>query len=117
MSEIAQNKRMELIHQIRQEHYQNRRILQNRVGILYGNSVEEAKDEQIYNPFTSFKIRFALALLLFVAFFIMKVQNITLGNMNAQMIHQVICKGMDLSVYLDYLKSVYLIFIGFSRIL
>ena len=108
MQEISTEKKLQLVHQIRQEHTLNRQALQTRERILYGRESsstpsvslpgnaflagDEYPDELDISPETgmfrhsSFAIRFFIAALLLLGYFLLSRNQFSVGGMNAEVI-------------------------------
>ncbi len=71
MSQFTAEQRLELLRNIRQQSANNDNLIHNRKQILDGGNTEV--QESI--PFSTFKLRFVIALLLFISFFVMSFTN------------------------------------------
>ena len=129
MQEISTEKRLQLVHQIRQDHTLNRQALQTRERILYGressstpavalsgNSFlvrDEYPEDFDISPeagmirHSGFVIRFFIAALLFLGYFLLSRNQFSVGGMNAEVIRSEVNRysGVEINL-IDFMDHI-----------
>lgn len=131
MQEISAEKRLQLVHQIRQEHTLNRQALRTREQILYGKEsgsppacslsqdslsgsmtereIAEQSLEAGSAPFmhSTLGIRFLIAVLLFLGYFLLAKNQISFGGVNAEVIRSEVNRYSDVEINLfDFMDNI-----------
>ena len=114
MSDISSEQRLRLIHTIREEHRNNQLSMQNREIILNGdkiimplsdNTMEKNMNEPAGINTGSFKLRFMIAIILFIGFIFMDSQKISLNGINALKIQNSITENFQSNIF-DFMESI-----------
>ncbi len=114
MSDISSEQRLRLIHTIREEHRNNQLSMQNRERILNGdkiimplsdNTMEKNMNEPAGINTGSFKLRFMIAIILFIGFIFMDSQKISLNGINALKIQNSITENFQSNIF-DFMESI-----------
>lgn len=131
MQEITAEQRLQLVHQIRQEHSLNRQALRTRERILYGKesssppavSMPQASlfgnmtDQEDFEPslesgtgafmHSTLGIRFLIAILLFGGYFLLAKNQISLGGVNAEVIRSEVNRYSNVEINLfDFMDNI-----------
>ena len=96
--------KLALVKQLRQEQKENYRQMNHRTQILYGKNDGDYTQEDVIvsNSYSSFGIRFLMAVFLFFLFFFMDTQNIHVGECNSQQIVQSISENVSLTDFMEF---------------
>ncbi len=114
MSDFSSEQRLRLIHTIREEHRNNQLSMQNRERILNGdkivmplsdNTMEKNMNEPAGINTGSFKLRFMIAIILFIGFIFMDSQKISLNGINALKIQNSITENFQSNIF-DFMESI-----------
>lgn len=130
MSEISTEQRLRLVHQIRQEHNQNRQTIQSRERIVYGKDItaqdpfiqrqnyRNSLTEEFTNNYSSnadsfpvkqstFGMRMLIAALLFVGYFFLESSKINLGALDAEVIQTEVNRysGAEINLF-DFMDNI-----------
>ena len=117
MSNIPIEKRMQLIHMIREENKSNQIKLRNRENILYGKAFtpslrsmeavtqEYPADTMSEAPISTFKLRFLVAIALFVTYLILDMGNGSIMGKNAKEIYMMIEEDYQTNVF-DFIENI-----------
>ena len=97
MRELRAEQRLELTRMIREEHRVNRGQMKNREQIVYGETGMQDNVKKETGVFASFRIRFALAVLLFFPFFAMERSGTKLGELEIGDIVAYVNKTWDIN--------------------
>ena len=117
MSEVPIEKKLELVHQIRSQYKQNQSDLLMRERILYGRTSSHETEpsstgnyEKLPEPETvlrdgTFKIRFALAVVLFVTIIVLDKSGSTVNGISTEKLFQAIALDYG-TVMVEWLNTV-----------
>lgn len=112
MSDNSAERRLQLIKSVREEHARNQMTLRRREGILYGQSSSLSYETPAYSPysiaadapssaaeeglpaFSSFKLRFFIAIGLFIAFLALDSSRISLGTLTMEKVYTYITQDI-----------------------
>ncbi len=131
MQEISAEQRLQLVHQIRQEHSLNRQALRTRERILYGKEIstppavsmpgeslsgnmedhsgfESSLESGMgFSMHSTLGIRFLIAVLLFLGYFLLAKNQISLGSLNAEVIRSEVNRYSDVEINLfDFMDNI-----------
>ena len=132
MSDITTEQRLRLVHQIRQEHNQNRQAIQSRERILYGREMVQQggnlqenttlqgfRDDYVMPkeadnflpqsslPNSTFGLRMLIAAVLFVGYFFLESSKISFGALNAEVIRTEVNRYSDVEINLfDFMDNI-----------
>ncbi|MCM1063638.1 MAG: hypothetical protein NC420_04035 [Eubacterium sp.] len=103
MRDVTTEQRLRLVQQVRSRYHENQYDLSNRERILYGKSfVREPSDNMTREapdtdprPFSTFKIRLVIALLLGAAVISMDRNDIKIAGITSEQIYQVISADLE----------------------
>lgn len=117
MSNIPIEKRMQLVHMIREENKTNQLKLRNRENILYGrplvsslHSTEHATQEYAQEameetPVSTFKLRFLIAVALFVTYLILDMGGGSILGKNAKEIYLMVEEDYQSNIF-DFIENI-----------
>lgn len=113
MNEINTEQRLRLINQIRQEHNQNRQVIQSRELIMYGNEPGDIQDNyniisnSIPERKSTFGLRMLIAAILFVGYFFLESSNINIGTLDADLIRAEVNRysGAEINLF-DFMDNI-----------
>lgn len=115
MSELSSEQKLRLIHAIREEHKNNQFSMQNRERILNGEKIRipqqpEADFDKTMNESSgisagSFKLRFLIAIILFIGFIFIDSQDITMNGINASKIQSSITEDFQSNIF-DFIDTI-----------
>lgn len=96
---VTAEQKLQLVHFLKEEHKKNREQLHRREQILYGKKVPEPLYDDVVEGFNTkefdsykrkdisgFRVRFMIALILFLSFFYLDRNSETIGNINTSQI-------------------------------
>lgn len=118
MSKVNTNKKLELIKAIRMQNQYNRQLFRSREGFLYSDEPKlghgelyglempeketgQGQDKENVNVFGSFRIRFAIALVLLFFFILCDVNHISYEGENTDTFFGRMTKSFDIKELLD----------------
>lgn len=109
MEQVSTETKLKLVQMIRAENQENRMKMQSRERLLnYGYAAPESRKETDKGTAGSFlagfRIRFALAFLLFLAFFFFDYSGMKFGNINAEKAAAVLNQEMGTNA-IDFIKN------------
>ena len=110
---VSTQKKLQLVHQIREEHRMNQNVVRGREELLYGRKYYEPlrEPEQIMElqdgtmPISTFRLRLAISLLLFGLLFIMQQKEGTLFGMTSSQICSAVEKD-DTVILFDFIDEI-----------
>ncbi len=108
MANISAEKRMHLANRIREEHQINQQKMKSRESILYGAyPAQETEEEQL--PPSTFRLRFALSAMLFMAYLALDMAGGSIFGKNAKEIYALMQENYQIaaesSKFLDFFAS------------
>ncbi len=114
MSDISSEQKLRLIHAIREEHKNNQWSMQNRERILNGDKIpmphpETDTDKTMMEPsgisVGSFKLRFMIAIILFIGFVLIDSQDINMNGIDASKIQSSITEDFQSNIF-DFIDAI-----------
>lgn len=114
MSDFSSEQKLRLIQAIREEHKNNQWSMQNRERILNGEKIlipqpETDFDKPMNEPsgitVGSFKLRFMIAIILFIGFILIDSQNITMNGINSSKIQSSITEDFQSNIF-DFMDAI-----------
>ena len=109
---VSTNQKLQLVHQIREEQRMNQSTVRGREELLYGRKYYEplieteptnAQDGTI--PVSTFRLRFALSLLLFGLFFVISQNNTPIFGVMPEQIHDAIERDHT-TILFDFIEEI-----------
>lgn len=111
MANIPVEKKMQLIHMIREENKTNRLKIRNRENILYGRPLSpatysmEETEENAELPVSTFKLRFLLAIALFVMYVILDMGGGSIFGKNTKEIYLLLEEDYQTNIF-DFIQNI-----------
>lgn len=114
MNDFSSEQKLRLVHAIREEHKNNQLSMRNRERILMGENIQIPEQETNFDKIgnepstvniSSFRIRFFIAMILFICFIFMDIQNIDMNGVNAAKIQSSITEDFQSNIF-DFMDTI-----------